>query len=166
MISKKLISSLLKQTGNCHVKISVRFNSSEPLKTCLYDFHLASGGKMVDFAGLLMILWLTCSMLSVPMFWHIRLHDASPVFWQRCTSKSHPHQVEEVKCCIRKWRNHTIISRTNCSLFDVSHMLQTRVWGRDRVAFMESLTTADVEKMAESTGSLTVFTNEKGDMYE
>ena len=45
-------------------------------------------------------------------------------------------------------------------------MLQTRVWGRDRVAFMESLTTADVEKMAKNTGSLTVFTNEKGDKYE
>ena len=53
MIPRKLISSLLKQTGN--VKISVRFNSSEPLKTCLYDFHVASGGKMVDFAGLHMI---------------------------------------------------------------------------------------------------------------
>ena len=59
---------------------------------------------------------------------------------------------------------HTI-PRTHCSLFDVSHMLQTRVWGRDRVAFMESLTTADVDKMAENTGSLTVFTNEKGEKY-
>ena len=59
-----------------------------------------------------------------------------------------------------------IIPRTNCSLFDVSHMLQTRVWGRDRVAFMESLTTADVGKMAENTGSLTVFTNEKGEKYK
>ena len=66
----------------------------------------------------------------------------------------------------RKLHNHTIIPRTNCSLFDVSHMLQTRVWGKDRVAFMENLTTADVDKMAENTGSLTVFTNEKGDMYE
>ena len=45
-------------------------------------------------------------------------------------------------------------------------MLQTRVWGKDRVAFMESLTTADVEKMAENTGSLTVFTNEKGGIID
>ena len=58
------------------------------------------------------------------------------------------------------------LPRTHCSLFDVSHMLQTRVWGRDRVAFMESLTTADVGKMAENTGSLTVFTNEKGEKYK
>ena len=65
MISRKLISSLLKQTGNCHVKISVRFNSSEPLKTCLYDFHVASGGKMVDFAGLLtMFMFDMCCVIS------------------------------------------------------------------------------------------------------
>ena len=25
-----------------------------PKKTCLYDFHVANGGKMVDFAGYLM----------------------------------------------------------------------------------------------------------------
>ena len=55
MNSRKLLSSFLKQNGNCAVKISVRFNSSEPLKTCLYEFHVASGGKMVDFAGLLRI---------------------------------------------------------------------------------------------------------------
>ena len=52
--------------------------------------------------------------------------------------------------------------RTNCSLFDVSHMLQTRVWGKDRVAFMESLTVADVENMKVNCGSLTVFTNSNG----
>ena len=53
-------------------------------------------------------------------------------------------------------------TRSNCSLFDVSHMLQTRVWGRDRVAFMESLTVADVENMKTNTGSLTVFTKDDG----
>ena len=80
-------------------------------------------------------------------------------------------------------------TRNRCSLFDVSHMLQvtaplttlyyvyppkvqshvnqpsqcqTRVWGRDRVAFMESLTVADVERMKPNTGALTVFTNDNG----
>ena len=53
-------------------------------------------------------------------------------------------------------------TRTNCSLFDVSHMLQTRVWGSDRLAFMESLTVLDMMTMKENTGSLTVFTNENG----
>ena len=54
-------------------------------------------------------------------------------------------------------------TRAHCSIFDVSHMLQTRVWGRDRVAFMESLTVADVETMKTNTGSLTVFTTQDGE---
>ena len=53
-------------------------------------------------------------------------------------------------------------TRSHCSIFDVSHMLQTRIWGKDRVAFMETLTVADVENMKTNTGSLTVFTKEDG----
>jgi len=52
--------------------------------------------------------------------------------------------------------------RAACGLFDVSHMLQTRVYGRDRVALVESLTVADVAGLAEGTGCLTVFTNAQG----
>lgn len=57
-------------------------------------------------------------------------------------------------------------TRSKCSLFDVSHMLQTRVWGADRVAFMESLTVADVETMKTNTGSLTVFTTQDGGIID
>ena len=38
--------------------------------------------------------------------------------------------------------------RTHCSIFDVSHMLQSRVEGRDRLAFMEGITVADVAGLA------------------
>ncbi|CAH1782756.1 unnamed protein product [Owenia fusiformis] len=55
--------------------------------------------------------------------------------------------------------NHT---RTQCSLFDVSHMLQTKIHGKDRVKFMESLTVADVAGLAENSGTLSVFTNDNG----
>jgi len=41
-------------------------------------------------------------------------------------------------------------------------MLQTEVRGSDRVAFIESLTTADVEGLPPNTGTLSVFTNDKG----
>ncbi|XP_034240925.1 aminomethyltransferase, mitochondrial [Thrips palmi] len=47
----------------------------------------------------------------------------------------------------------------SASLFDVSHMLQTEVHGKDRAAFMESLTTADVQGLAPDSGTLTVFTD-------
>jgi len=52
--------------------------------------------------------------------------------------------------------------RSACGLFDVSHMLQTRVHGPDRVALVEALTVADVGGLAAGTGCLTVFTNDQG----
>ncbi|KAF8382560.1 gcst-1, partial [Pristionchus pacificus] len=59
-------------------------------------------------------------------------------------------------------KDSTIHTRAGVSIFDVSHMLQSHIKGADRVAFMESLTTADIEGMPVNTGSLSVFTNEKG----
>jgi len=50
-------------------------------------------------------------------------------------------------------------TRRHCSLFDVSHMMQTEVRGRDRLAFLESVTTADLINMAENTATLAVFTD-------
>ncbi|XP_074735739.1 aminomethyltransferase, mitochondrial isoform X3 [Strix uralensis] len=38
-------------------------------------------------------------------------------------------------------------TRRCCSLFDVSHMPQTRVYGRDRVRFMESLVVGDIAEL-------------------
>ena len=35
--------------------------------------------------------------------------------------------------------------RSHCSIFDVSHMLQSHVYGKDRIKFIESLAVADVE---------------------
>ena len=45
-------------------------------------------------------------------------------------------------------------------------MLQTRVHGKDRVHFVESLTVADVQGLKENTGTLTVFTNDKGGIID
>ncbi|NXG21217.1 GCST protein, partial [Grallaria varia] len=50
----------------------------------------------------------------------------------------------------------------HCSLFDVTHMLQTRVYGRDRVRFMESLVVGDIAELKPGQGTLTLLTNEKG----
>ena len=56
--------------------------------------------------------------------------------------------------------------RNRCSIFDVSHMLQTRVHGRDRVEFMESICTADVAGLANGAAALTVFTNDQGGIVD
>lgn len=53
-------------------------------------------------------------------------------------------------------------TRKYASIFDVSHMLQTYVRGKDAVECMESICTADIRGAANGTGSLTVFTNDKG----
>jgi len=57
-------------------------------------------------------------------------------------------------------------TRSHCSIFDVSHMLQTRVWGRHRKEFMESLTVVDMEKLKPNTGGLTVFTTAEGGIID
>ncbi|KAI8346308.1 aminomethyltransferase [Mortierella sp. GBAus27b] len=57
-------------------------------------------------------------------------------------------------------------TRTNASVFDVSHMLATRITGKDRVKFFESLTVADIENLPVGSSTLSVFTNEKGGIID
>lgn len=56
----------------------------------------------------------------------------------------------------------TINCRTNGSLFDVAHMCGLSLMGRQAILFLESLVIADVAGLKDGTGTLTVFTNEKG----
>lgn len=56
----------------------------------------------------------------------------------------------------------TLNCRQNGSLFDVSHMCGLSLKGKDCVPFLEKLVIADVAGLAPGTGTLTVFTNEKG----
>ncbi|XP_074661855.1 aminomethyltransferase, mitochondrial-like [Tubulanus polymorphus] len=90
-------------------------------KTCLYDFHVSQGGKMVPFAGYLM-----------------------PVQYKDSLIISHEH------------------CRNKAVIFDVSHMLQTKVTGKNRIEFMESLTVADVEGLKDNQGTLSLFTRDNG----
>nr|DBA18325.1 TPA: hypothetical protein GDO54_016587 [Pyxicephalus adspersus] len=57
-------------------------------------------------------------------------------------------------------------TRQHCSLFDVSHMLQTRVHGKDRIPFMESLVVGDIAELKENQGTLSLFTNESGGIID
>ncbi|KAJ9136364.1 hypothetical protein P3X46_033452 [Hevea brasiliensis] len=56
----------------------------------------------------------------------------------------------------------TINCREYGSLFDVSHMCGLSLNGKDCIPFLEKLVIADVAGLAPGTGTLTVFTNEKG----
>ncbi|KAF9169637.1 hypothetical protein BGX21_010176 [Mortierella sp. AD011] len=57
-------------------------------------------------------------------------------------------------------------TRTNASVFDVSHMLATRITGKDRVKFYETLTVADIENLPVGSSTLSVFTNENGGIID
>ncbi|KAM8829887.1 aminomethyltransferase, mitochondrial [Synchiropus picturatus] len=57
-------------------------------------------------------------------------------------------------------------TREQCSIFDVSHMLQTTVHGKDRVKFMESLVVADISELQDNQGTLSLFTNNKGGIID
>lgn len=59
-----------------------------------------------------------------------------------------------------------IHTRKKCSLFDVSHMLQTRIHGKDRDKLMERLTVADVDKLGPNQSCLTLFTNDEGGIID
>ncbi|MBN3295090.1 GCST protein, partial [Amia calva] len=57
-------------------------------------------------------------------------------------------------------------TRQHCSMFDVSHMLQTKIHGKDRVRFMESLIVGDIAELKDNQGTLSLFTNEKGGIID
>lgn len=57
-------------------------------------------------------------------------------------------------------------TRSFASLFDVGHMLQTRVSGKDAGEFLESLTTCDLQSLSNGAATLTVFTNDKGGILD
>ncbi|XP_055607777.1 aminomethyltransferase, mitochondrial-like [Uranotaenia lowii] len=59
-----------------------------------------------------------------------------------------------------------LYTREYGSIFDVSHMLQTYLRGRDVISCFESICTADIKGLKDGTGSLTVFTNSQGGILD
>jgi len=57
-------------------------------------------------------------------------------------------------------------TREAVSIFDVSHMLQTILRGKDSVEFIESLTVADIAGLKEDQGTLSLLTNESGGIID
>ncbi|KAI9216223.1 hypothetical protein BC828DRAFT_12487, partial [Blastocladiella britannica] len=57
-------------------------------------------------------------------------------------------------------------TRTHASLFDVSHMLQTRWTGRDHVEFIESLVVGDIAGLGPNAATLSLFTTESGGILD
>lgn len=62
--------------------------------------------------------------------------------------------------------NSHLFTRKSASLFDVSHMLQTEIYGKDCVEYIESVCTADIKGLQNHAAVLTVFTNEQGGILD
>lgn len=50
--------------------------------------------------------------------------------------------------------------------FKVSHMMQTKVYGKDRFKYIESLIVSDIQGLKSNTGCLSVFTNDQGGILD
>jgi len=59
-----------------------------------------------------------------------------------------------------------IFTRSNASLFDVSHMLQTEIIGTDGITYMDTMVTANVRDLPKGSAVLTVFTDENGGILD
>jgi len=57
-------------------------------------------------------------------------------------------------------------TREQASLFDVSHMLQFKIHGKDRVACLEELVVADIQAIPLNSGGLSLFLNDKGGIID
>ncbi|XP_071960263.1 aminomethyltransferase, mitochondrial-like [Antedon mediterranea] len=56
--------------------------------------------------------------------------------------------------------------RNHATLFDVSHMLQSRVVGKDGIKFIESLIVGDVAGLADDSGTLSLLMNDNGGIID
>ncbi|GFR40816.1 hypothetical protein Agub_g1438, partial [Astrephomene gubernaculifera] len=60
----------------------------------------------------------------------------------------------------------TVNCRQNASLFDVSHMCGLTLKGRDAIRFLEGLVVGDLAGLRPGSGTLSVFTNERGGIID
>ncbi len=64
---------------------------------------------------------------------------------------------------ILKEHRHT---RTQCGLFDVSHMGNIRIYGKSRYDFLERMVVADVRELKAGTATLSVIMNKQGGVVD
>eukprot|EP00834_Sanchytrium_tribonematis_P001688 NODE_43_length_33755_cov_1.178542.p26 type:complete len:197 gc:universal NODE_43_length_33755_cov_1.178542:14282-13692(-) len=56
--------------------------------------------------------------------------------------------------------------RSDAALFDVSHMLQTSITGKDSVKFLEKISCGDINELKDGQALYTLLTNEKGTIVD
>ena len=110
-------------------------------KTPLFDFHRERGGKMVDFAGWSMPVQYKDSHIASHM--HTREHCS--IF-----DVSHMLQVTRVVTQAESYHTHTLSVCFTQGFPLLPLFCQTKVHGKDRVKFMESLVVADIAELKDN----------------
>jgi len=62
--------------------------------------------------------------------------------------------------------NSHLHTRSKAGLFDVSHMSQLKITGKDRIKFLEGLVVADLQNLPQGSSQLSVLTNENGGIID
>ena len=57
-------------------------------------------------------------------------------------------------------------TRANAGLFDVSHMVPVRFYGKDRARFMETFLVSDIQELEENMGTLSSIPNHEGGLID
>lgn len=59
-----------------------------------------------------------------------------------------------------------LFCRESCGLFDVSHMGQLNIIGKDAAEFLEYITVADIRALPKGSGTLSLITNKDGGIMD
>lgn len=57
-------------------------------------------------------------------------------------------------------------TRSMCSLFDVSHMGNIKIYGDHRIAFLEKMAVGDIKELKKGTATLSVLMNDEGGVVD
>jgi len=140
--SVALVSSTYKKLYSTEV------NEKKVLDCHLRQIHESLGASMTNFQN-----WM------LPAFYH----DLSAIESHKHTRQVSSTFFKEIfliyifKLLLLNantlWHIHVLlfIIRQDASVFDVSHMFQSRVYGKDRIAFIERLTVADIQALPDNT---------------
>ncbi len=120
--------------------------------TKAYLIHKQLGGKIINYAGYLLPMSYQNTRFS-----NMNLHNNQ--------NKSRIYEPANIKGGVI---TETLNTRDNnkCSLFDVSHMGQYRIYGKDRKYFLDNLVASDILNLAENKSVLSVFTNNSGGIMD
>lgn len=155
--------STLPTVHNLRSSSSTTTNPSELKRTPLYPLHVLpeNGAKMVPFAGFEMPLSYSKSggqgLSSMPQL-DLHVQKKQKNFTVPCSDLMTCMIVPIVA------EHHAV--RTGCGLFDVSHMVQSRITGPGATDFLSRLLPSAVSTMKPYTSTLSVMLNNEGGIID